>query len=94
MAVTFTQERATLKNVKTRNVTLAVPEDLLRQLKVLAARQETSMSQMLTRTLQRMADDEDGYAEARRGMLDDLRRGYNLGTRGKIGWRRDSLHER
>jgi len=30
--------------VKTRNVTLSIPEDLLRQLKISAAKQETSLS--------------------------------------------------
>jgi Ribbon-helix-helix protein, copG family len=80
--------------VKTRNVTLSIPDDLLRQLKVTAAKQETSLSAMLTRALRRIADEEDGYAEARRRMLKDLRKGYPLGTHGKIGWTRDALHER
>jgi predicted transcriptional regulator len=80
--------------VKTRNVTITIPEDLLRQLKIVAAKQETSISAMVTKALRQIADEENGYAEARRGMLDDLRKGYNLGTRGKIGWTRDDLHER
>ena len=41
---------------------------------------------MLTRALRQIADEEDGYAEAQRGMLADLRKGYRLGTHGKIGW--------
>ncbi|MEK7405376.1 MAG: hypothetical protein AAB225_09730 [Acidobacteriota bacterium] len=53
--------------MKTRNITLALPNELLRRLKVIAAQ---------------------------RAMLRDLRRGYDLGTRGKIAWSRDSLHER
>jgi predicted transcriptional regulator len=80
--------------VKTRNVTLSIPDDLLRQLKITAAKQETSISAMLTRTLRQIADEEDGYTEARRQMLRDLKKGYHLGTYGKIGWTRDDLHER
>ncbi|HEY6390536.1 MAG TPA: hypothetical protein VIX89_04620 [Bryobacteraceae bacterium] len=80
--------------MKTRNVTLAIPEDLLRQLKILAAKHDTSISAMVTKALRQIADEESGYAEARRGMLEDLRKGYNLGARGKIGWTRDGLHER
>lgn len=82
------------ETVKTRNVTLAVPEHLLRRLKIVAAKRETSLSAMLSRTLEQMADSEEGYAEARRGMLANLKEGYALGTKGRIGWTRDSLHER
>jgi predicted transcriptional regulator len=92
--VRFTKTRATLKSVKKRNVTLTIPEDLLRQLKIIAAKQDTSISAMITKALRRIADEENGYAEAQRGMLEDLRKGYSLGTRGKIGWTRDDLHER
>ena len=77
-----------------RNVTLALPEDLLRRLKIVAAKQDTSISALLTATLSQLADQEEGYAEAQDAMLADLARGYDLGTQGKITWSRDSLHER
>ena len=80
--------------MKRRNVTLAIPEDLLRQLKIVAAKRDTSISALLSRALEEIADEDEGYAEARRGMRGDLRRGYALGTRGKIDWTRDSVHER
>ncbi len=80
--------------VASRNVTLALPEDLLRRLKIVAAKQDTSISALLTATLFQLADQEEGYAEAQDAMLADLARGYDLGTRGKITWSRDSLHER
>lgn len=90
----YTLKRATLKNVKTRNITLSIPEDLLRQVKIVAAGRDTSVSAMLTRALRQIADEEDGYAEANRRMLTDLRKGYRLGTHGKIGWTRDEMHVR
>jgi predicted transcriptional regulator len=77
-----------------RNVTLALPEELLRRLKILAARQDTSISALLTATLSEVADQEEGYAEARDAMIGDMARGYDLGTHGQITWTRDSLHER
>ena len=80
--------------MNTRNVTLALPEALLRRVKVIAAERDTSLSAMLTRALEQIADQESGYAEARAGMLQDLKKGYKLGTKGTIGWDRDSLHER
>jgi hypothetical protein len=36
---------------------------------------------------------EEGYSEARDGMLADMARGCQLGTHGTITWNRDSLHE-
>jgi len=80
--------------VNTRNVTLSIPDDLLRRLKIIAAKQDKSVSGMLTEALRQIADEADGYAEARRQMLKDLQKGYNLGTHGKISWTRDDLHER
>jgi hypothetical protein len=49
---------------------------------------------MLVQALREIADSETGYCEARRGMLADLRKGYRLGTQGKITWTRESLYER
>jgi predicted transcriptional regulator len=86
--------RATLACVKTRNVTLSIPDDLLRQFKVVAAKQDKSISAMLAAALRQIVDEQDGYAEARRQMLKDLHKGYNLGTQGSIGWKRDDLHDR
>ena len=80
--------------MKTRNVTLALPEDVLRRVKIVAAKRDTSVSAMLTKAMHHLADEEDGYTEAQRGMLDDLDTGYSLGTGGRIQWSRDSLHER
>lgn len=76
-----------------RNVTLALPEELVRRLKILAAQQDTSISALLTATLSELADQEEGYAEARDAMIGDMQRGYDLGTRGQITWTRDSLYE-
>ena len=81
-------------SVTSRNVTLALPEELLRRLKILAAQQDTSISALLTATLSEVADQEEGYAEARDAMIQDMQRGYDLGTQGRITWDRDSLHER
>lgn len=75
-------------------MTLALPEELLRELKIIAARQDTSLSALLARALHQIVDSERGYEEACRSMLADLEKGYRLGTGGKTVWTRDSLHER
>lgn len=85
--------RATLVYVK-QNVTLAIPAETIRRLKVLAAERNSSISRMLTEQLDELLDRETGYERARRRSLATLERGYDLGTGGKITWTRDELHER
>jgi hypothetical protein len=89
----LTQKECQTDHVATRNVTLSLPEELIRRLKVIA-QQDISISALLTATLAQLADQEEGYAEARDGMLADLARGYDLGTQGRIAWIRKALHER
>ena len=80
--------------MKKRNVTLALPDNLLGRVKVVAAKRELSISAILVRALHQIVEEDEGYGEARRGMLEDMRKGYELGTRGKINWTRESVHER
>ncbi len=84
----------TLICVQTRNLTLSLPEDLLRQIKIVAAGREISVSALLTEALRQIADEEHGYGEAKRAMLNDLRKGYRLGTHGQPIWTRDEMHVR
>lgn len=85
--------RATLIYVK-KNVTLALPADTVRRLKVLAAERGSSISRMLTEQLDELLDRESGYERARKRSLATIARGYDLGTEGKSTWTRDELHER
>ena len=78
----------------TRNVTLALPEEVLREVKVVAARRGTSVSALLAGALSELVERESGYATARERSLAAMGRGGDLGTGGKIGWTRDDLHER
>ncbi len=80
--------------MKTRNVTLSLPDDLLRRAKVLAAQRDTSISRLLTEALTTIVAREEGYTQAQRQHLALLRRGLNLGTRGRASWTREALHER
>jgi predicted transcriptional regulator len=85
--------RATLVHVR-QNVTLALPADTVRRLKVLAAERGSSISRMLTEQLEELLDRDSGYARARKRSLATLERGLELGTRGRPTWTRDELHER
>lgn len=80
--------------VETRNITLSLPEELLREVKVLAARRQTSVSALLAGMLREAVEREAGYALARRREMEALERGLDLGTGGEIRWSREELHER
>jgi plasmid stability protein len=77
-----------------RNITLALPEETLREVKILAAKRGTSVSAMLREKLETLVQEESDYARAKREALAALERGYDLGTYGKASWTRDELHER
>lgn len=77
-----------------QNITLSLPEEDLREARVLAARRGTSVSQLLARMLSDLVEQETGYAHARERSLNRMREGVDLGTGGRITWSRDSIHER
>jgi len=80
--------------VANQNITLSLPEEDLREARVLAARRGTSVSQLLARILKETVERETGYDAAREHSLAVLREGMDLGTGGSVGWSRDDLHER
>ena len=78
----------------TQNVTLAIPKHILRKAKILAVQKNTSLSGLLTRTLEELVNREESYEQARIRNLEQLKKGFNFGTQGKIAWTREDLHER
>jgi hypothetical protein len=80
--------------VANQNITLSLPEEDLREARVLAARHGTSVSQLLARMLRETVERETGYDTAKEHSLALLRTGMDLGTSGRITWSRDDLHER
>ncbi len=77
-----------------QNITLSLPEEDIREARVLAARRGTSVSQFLARLLRETVERETGYDKARERSLAMLREGMDLGTNGRVTWSRDDLHER
>ncbi len=78
----------------TQNITLAIPKDVLRKAKILAIQKNTSLSALLSKTLKDLVAHQEAYEQARQRNLALLKNGYNLGTSGKIGWKRENLHDR
>jgi hypothetical protein len=77
-----------------QNITLSLPKETLLKVKLIAVKRQTSVSGLLTQTLERLVEQEDSYAHARRRHLEWLERGVDLGTAGRIATGRDELHER
>jgi hypothetical protein len=76
-----------------RNITLSMPEELVRRAKVVAAQRDMSVSALVARLLEQLVgdvrDDEQVWAEERRLM--DIGIGMQVG---ELTWSRDQLHER
>ena len=74
------------------NITLKIEADLLRQARVLAAEEGTSISAMLAAQLEQLVRDQKGYQLAHKRALARLRKGFDL--RWTPPSSRDELHER
>lgn len=74
-----------------RNITLAIDDDLIRKVKVLAARRNLSVSALLREELSRLVS-EEAYETAKRAALERLERGSHLGGGPRPS--RDEIHDR
>jgi hypothetical protein len=74
------------------NVTLKIEADLLREARVLAAEEGSSISALLTAKLEQLVRERRGYQQARRRAMARLQKGLDL--RWTPPASRDELHER
>ena len=77
-----------------QNITLSLPKELLKKVKHLAIDRNTSVSGLLSDTLQEMVNREAGYRKALERQLQVMEKGYDLGVYGKPSWTREEAHER
>jgi hypothetical protein len=75
-----------------KNITLSMPEELVRKAKVLAAQRDMSVSSFVARLLEPLVGDERSYEEA--WALERQRMREGIGELGPITWTRDEVHER
>ena len=80
--------------MRTQNVTLSLPKEVLRQAKLIAVQRQISLSGLLTRLIADLVDSDRRYERSRRQHLAMLEEGFDLGTRGRAGATREELHER
>lgn len=77
-----------------QNVTVSLPRNLLKRAKIVAAKNETSLSELMRESLEEKVRESTGYAAARERQVRLLRKGFDLGTKGRITTSREDLHER
>jgi len=76
-----------------QNITLSLPKDTLRKIKMIAVKNEISVSGLLIQALEGIVEQEDSYARARKRHLNWLEHSADLGTAGCVTVSRDELHE-
>jgi len=77
-----------------QNVTLSLPKSLLKKAKILAAQEEKSLSELMREVLRGKVEQQTGYEKAKQRHLSLLKKGLNLGTKGRSSYARDELHAR
>jgi len=80
--------------VNARNVTLSLPDDVLRTARHLAVDRGVSLSRLVSELIQGQAGGESGYESAMKRQKALMRRGLDLGFKGKVPWSRGELHDR
>ena len=77
-----------------RNVTLSLPEPLLRRLRVYAASRNESMTSIMAEAVRELMERDERAAKAKRRFLERIENAPDRGTGGVIGWTREELHQR
>jgi hypothetical protein len=80
--------------IERRNVTLSLPEPLLRRFRVYAAERNQSMTRLMEDAIRNLMVEDRSRAKAQKRFLERIRNAPDRGTGGVIRWTRDELHER
>lgn len=80
--------------MRTQNVTLSLPKEMLQQAKLIAVQRQISLSRLLSRLIEDLVRSERRYDRSRRHHMAILEEGLDLGTHGRNRVTREELHER
>ena len=80
--------------MENQNITLSIRKDILQKVKILAVKQRTSVSALMTNLLEDIVARDEGYQTAQQKYSLLLQQDRDLGTKGVIDWSRDELHAR
>ena len=75
-----------------QKITLRLSKQTIQKARVLAAKRSTSISGMLTRQIEQLAEMGDDYEQAMDRAFSRMKKGFHLGEIPKLD--RESLHER
>ena len=76
------------------NVTVSLPDDLVKKARHLAVDQGVSLSRYIAELIEKQVGDEDWRREARERRRRMMAEPISMGLHDKITWTRDELHER
>lgn len=77
-----------------RNVTLSLPDPLLRRFRVYAAQRNQSMTSLMADAIRDLLDSDSRKKQAGRRLIAGMRNSPDRGTGGTVTWTRDELHDR
>lgn len=77
-----------------QNITLSLPKDLLLKIKHLAIDRNTSVSGLLTQTLEEIILRDESYRKAHDRQLYYLDKGFEMGVAEVKSWEREDLYDR
>ena len=77
-----------------QKISITLPETLLNKIKELSRRQEKSLTATISGLLEETLTRQEAYEAARLRHLTLLAKGFDLGTAGAIGVKREELHDR
>lgn len=80
--------------MENQNITLSIRKDILQKVKILAVKQRTSVSALMTNLLEDIVARDEGYQTAQQKYSQLLQQDRDLGTKGVMDWSRDELHGR
>lgn len=67
-----------------RNLTVELDEEVIQRARVLAAKRGSSISRLVAAEIERMTEEETRYEEAHRSALAQMKRGFKMGTSGRL----------
>ncbi|HKZ46189.1 MAG TPA: DUF6364 family protein [Thermodesulfobacteriota bacterium] len=77
-----------------QNVTLSFPKSMLKKAKMLALKEDKSLSALIRESLEERLRKNTGYKEAMEAEIRRMEQGLHLGTGGRRPCSREELHER
>jgi hypothetical protein len=77
-----------------QNITLSLPREILKKGKMVAAQKGISLNELVRELLQMTAENEEEYHTSAERQIRRMGEGIELGTKGKISWKRDQLYQR